>query len=343
LIVARKRDKFQENEQTTITVLLRKPSTSLEARALAFAILNARDTYIEIKDVKAFTYKVSSKELTKRLFNWGALLAFPDPELTRIANETLDGIIFGVKIPMTRLGTIAQIGIDAHQFHDAFQVTHGDVPGSYPAVFGGEEERRLKMSVSPNARILPKGVKTKAGEKLGDRLFREYSSVLLVPDRIRVNTAHVISICSTEPALSNIFYSVRLKSNDGKNNNEIKRLKALCLWLNTTWGILSILANRSETEGGWIRLKMTHWRLQPVLDVVKLDDNIIDKLANIFDKYSDKQLARLPNQFDPANIDPVRRSIDLEFLDVMGIKVKSEELDELYRRIHQNLKTWIGE
>jgi hypothetical protein len=40
---------------------------------------------------------------------------------------------------------------------------------------------------------------------------------------------------------------------------------------------------------------MTHWRLQPVLDVVKLGSDIIDKMANIFDKYSDKQLARLPD------------------------------------------------
>jgi hypothetical protein len=88
---------------------------------------------------------------------------------------------------------------------------------------------------------------------------------------------------------------------------------------------------------------MTHWRLQPVLDVVKLGSDIIDKMANIFDKYSDKQLARLPNQFDPANIDPVRRSIDLEFLDAVGIKVKPEELDKLYRKIHQSLKTWVGE
>jgi hypothetical protein len=88
---------------------------------------------------------------------------------------------------------------------------------------------------------------------------------------------------------------------------------------------------------------MTHWRLQPVLDVMKLDSDIIDKLANIFDKYSDKQLVRLPNQFDPANIDPVRRSIDVEFLDVVGIKVEPGELDKLYRRIHQNLKTWISE
>jgi hypothetical protein len=66
---------------------LKRPLTSLEARALAFAVLNEKDLgHIEIKDAKAFTYKVSRKDLNRRLFNWEALLAFPGSELTRAGN-----------------------------------------------------------------------------------------------------------------------------------------------------------------------------------------------------------------------------------------------------------------
>ena len=341
LVVARKRKNTEENEATTITILCKKPSTSLEARALALRILKSKDgEYLEVNGSKAYTYRASRKKLAERIFNWGSLMAFPDPQLTRIADEALDGNIFGTRVPMIRLGEIATIGIDAHQFHDAFRRVSGEPPGSYPAVYGGGEERRLQMLVKPNARIMSNEIKTKRGKIMrpGERLFKEFSGTLLVPDRIWVDTAHVIAMCSSEPVLSNIFYTLRLK-----NNKDADRLKALCLWLNTTWGALSILANRSETRGRWIRLKMTHWRLQPVLDVTKLDEEQAAKLATVFDIYCEKELRRLPEQFDPSNIDPIRKGIDRGFLEALGVKFTDEYLNSLYRLVYQNLSTWIGE
>ena len=53
--------------------------------------------------------------------------------------------------------------------------------------------------------------------------------------------------------------------------------KALVLWLNSTWGILSLLVNRQETEGPWTRLKVGQWRLLPVLDVASLDAGTLRK------------------------------------------------------------------
>jgi len=337
LIVARRREEPDENEETTITILLNKPSTSLEGRALAFKVLDANTlgiNYLEVNGARAYTYKVPRRKLIERLYNWGSLLAFPDPELTEVCDEILSGNLFGTNIPMARLGEIATIGIDAHQFHDAFEKIGGRPPHSYPAVYGGGEERRLYMLTEPNARILAKMVKTKKGkmEKPGDRLFKKFSSNLLIPDRIRVNTAHVIAIYCSEPVLSNIFYALKLKS-----ENVEAKLKALCLWFNTTWGILSILSNRSETEGAWIRLKMTHWRLQPVLDVTRLNEDVTNVLVRAFDKYCRKALKRLPEQFNPKDIDPTRLSIDKEFANALGITVSEEEFKELYKRIYENL------
>lgn len=64
------------------------------------------------------------------------------------------------------------------------------------------EERRLKMLVEANAEVLesPRG-----------RPFKEFSRPLLIPDRIHVDTAHVMPMCSTELASSNIFYILKLK------------------------------------------------------------------------------------------------------------------------------------
>jgi hypothetical protein len=41
---------------------------------------------------------------------------------------------------MTMLGKVTTIGIDAHQFHDAFKIVKGKPLGSYPIVYGGGEE-----------------------------------------------------------------------------------------------------------------------------------------------------------------------------------------------------------
>jgi len=341
LVVARRREPHEEDEEATITILLRKPSTSLEARALAFKILATKDGgYLEVNGSRAYAYRVSRKKFAERIFNWGSLLAFPEPKLTQIASDVLDGIIFNTNLPMARLGEIATIGIDRHQFHDAFQRVPQGTPGSYPAVYGGEEEIRSRMLTEPNTRIMSREARSKDGEvrRPGERLFNEFSSRLLVPDRIRVNTAHVIALYTAEPVLSNIFYALRLK-----NSKDEDRVKALCLWLNTTWGILSLLANRSETEGAWVNLKMTHWRLQPILDVTRLDEEKVRGLASVFDKYCREELRRLPEQFKPNDTDPIREGIDKDFLQVMEVKFSDKELNDLYSLVNQNLSTWTGE
>jgi hypothetical protein len=137
---------------------------------------------------------------------------------------------------------------------------------------------------------------------------------ILIPDRIRWNTAYVI------PLSSNIFYAIKLKSAD--NTRECAE-KTLVLWLNTTWGLLTVLINRQETRGRWTRLKMAQWRLLQVLDVMSLDSDTLKRLADIFDKYAEKPLRRIPEQFSPEDPDPVRLGIDKDF-----IKVLNPSIDE---------------
>jgi hypothetical protein len=112
-------------------------------------------------------------------------------------------------------------------------------------------------------------------------------------------------------------------------------------WLVERSAIVSNI--KQKTEGGWIRLTITKWKLQPVLDVTKLNEDCVRRLVAVFDKYCEKDLRRLPKQFDPGNIDPVRRGIDREFLEALDVEFYDEELDDLYRLIYQNLTAWIGE
>jgi hypothetical protein len=88
---------------------------------------------------------------------------------------------------------------------------------------------------------------------------------------------------------------------------------------------------------------MTHWRLQPVLDVTRLDEEKVRGLASVFDKYCREELRRLPEQFKPNDTDPIREGIDKDFLQVMEVKFSDKELNDLYSLVNQNLSTWTGE
>jgi hypothetical protein len=262
MFVAERTDNHLDGEETTFVTILRKPHTSIEAIALANRIDSREGSFIEAGKSMVFLTTVKRRELLDNVDNWGRFVFLPNIELQDEVINLLAGTLkignTKEELPLTRMNNlITTIGVDAHRFVDTFQVVSSNVPGSMRMLQGGEEEQRQTMSTSPNAYLLPIIERGKA-------IFKEKAGTLLVPDRIWVETAHVTSMLSTEPVLSNIFYSVRLK------DENLNRMKAVCLWLNTTWGILTILASREETRGGFIRLKMSQWRLLPVLDIDSL-------------------------------------------------------------------------
>jgi hypothetical protein len=331
LIVARKRQTPRQDEETTITTMLSKPLTSMEARALALKILKAPSReYLEVNGTKAFVHKFSRKDLIMNLDNWGRLCAFPSPQLNELVSGIFLGKLYGKRIPITFLGDIVDVvglAVRRGTFHEVFKQVRGRTPGALPALIGGEENLRRTITATPNAQVICKKPK-----------YLYTASKFLVPDRVWVETTHALALYCDVPAVSNLFFGLRPLEALRLGENS---LKALILWFNTTWGILSIFANRTETRGPWIELTTTKWKLLPVLNVKQLDDKIISKLVNIFDSCRRNELNRLPDQFNPDNIDPLRMKIDREFLEVIGIKVDEEELHKLYRMVYGNLKQWI--
>ena len=335
LIVARRTDEHFDNEETNFVLLLKKPRTSIEAIALANVIEAKEGDYVKAGESKAFLMNVQRDELLKNLDNWGRFISLPSPEILKEIKYILAGNLkLGspkAKIPMKRLNElISSIGVDRHRFTDTFEVVDDWVLGSVPMLHGGEEAQRKRMSTSPNAYALPIIERGKA-------LFEEIAGNLHVPNRIRVDTAHVTSMYSDERLISNIFYAVRLK------NESEGRLKALCLWLNTTWGILTVLTSREETHGGFISLNQSHWRLLPALDIDSLAKNKIKALAKIYDEFKDKELARIPEQYgSKGEVDKLRVQLDLSFLKCLGIQVEESVLLSLYSQIGSSLAQWMG-
>jgi len=242
--------------------------------------------------------------------------------------------IMKIPIPLTYLNNIIiSVGIDRRQYHDNFNTKNTQTP--YPVVYGGEESVRISMLVKPNAFAHPKTDKAK-------QIFEKHASRVLVPDRIRWNTAHVVALYCTEPVISNIFYAIRLKVSDKVMEYAEK---AFVLWLNTTWGMLTVVLSREETEGAWTSLKIGQWRLLKVLDVSALSLGTLESLAKVFDEYAGKALKRIPEQFDPNDPDPVRLGIDKDFIRTLFPAIDDEVLEgklkRLYRHVDVALKQWI--
>jgi hypothetical protein len=334
LIVAKRQDEHSPDKETVFINLLRKPRTALEAVYLANMIM---DSLTEGRESQFFSvgnaviYKVKRADLIRYVDNWGRFVALPDIELIQYAMDLINNneIKLGgtkIQVPITRLNDIIiSIGIDAHQYHDLFNVStapRSDYP--YPVLHGGGEEVRRTMIVKPNAYAQAK--KSRASE-----IYRDLSGTVLLPDRVRWNTTHALALYSETPALSNIFYAIRLRVDEN-----IRKLaeKALVLWFNSIWGLLTTFINREETEGLFTRLKMSQWRLLPVLNVTTLDNDKLTCLSETFDKYASAQFLvseRLIDQLESGN----RLNMDADVAKCLGMCVGNQELNELrelYRR-----------
>jgi hypothetical protein len=334
LIVAKRQDEHSPDEETVFINLLRKPRTALEAVYLANMIM---DSLTEGRESQFFSvgnaviYKVKRADLIRYVDNWGRFVALPDIELIQYAMDLINNneIKLGgtkIQVPMTRLNDIIiSIGIDAHQYHDLFNVSTAPRPDyPYPVLHGGGEEVRRNMIVKPNAYA-------QAKESRASEIYRNFSGSVLLPDRVRWNTTHVSALYSETPVLSNIFYAIRLRVGD-----DVRELaeKSLVLWLNSIWGLLTIFINREETEGLFTRLKMSQWRLLPVLNVTALSIDKLTCLSETFNKYASAQFLvseRLIDQLESGS----RLNMDADVAKCLGLHVGNQELNELrelYRR-----------
>jgi hypothetical protein len=330
LLVATRVDRHEDSEETVFVNLLRKPRTPGEALALAGRLLHG----VEVPG--AVVRVVKRGELLRLVENWNTFVAVADGYLVDYYLrflETGEVAVGGeaIRVPLTRFTyLIDRLGVSSPQFHSCFEVVEG--PTEYPVLYSGTEGVRLRILVEPNAYAVPRA--PCAGE-----LYSRYSSRLLLPDRVWWDTAHAVVLYSTRPTVSNVFYSARLRGGEAFE-------KATALYLNTTWGLLTVLFSREETRGRWTRLKVGHWRLLRVLDVGRLGSEVVARLVELFDRVSAKPLRRVVEQYDPKDPDPTRLEVDLGFLRALepGLDPGRAEggLLELYRRVHRALSLWLG-
>jgi hypothetical protein len=91
--------------------------------------------------------------------------------------------------------------------------------------------------------------------------------------------------------------------------------KALTVWLNSCLGLLTILANRTSTEGGWVAMKKADLEELPVLDLRQLTTEQLQGMADLFDGLAEAEFERLPGMVECA----ARRSLDEGLSQILGL------------------------
>jgi len=249
---------------------------------------------------------------------WVLPAAFAQSELVRSGYYLLEGTVYipGLgevgDIPMVNLDSRATLGPDGRDVYDGFNTTVS--PTAYEALWGMDSEEANTLTEEPNQYLSPLS-EAKSGRSLrdADTLWSRAGSLML-PKELRLNTNSIAGVTLPDKALSNVWWPTRW---DGSKEEENRRMeRCLALWLNSTLGLVSILAQRQDTEGPFVKFPKAWWKSVDVLDLDSLDEDQLEQLDEIWDKVSDDEFEPFP---EIAN-DEVRETIDDTFEDILNIE-----------------------
>ncbi len=208
-------------------------------------------------------------------------------------------------IRLCALGELGPLGPDRRDILDGFAYT--DTPTAYPFVAGHDTNERTTLQAVPNRYLAPLA-KPRAGRRLKNAVdLGQRAARLLVAERLRLDTACVVSMRCNRPVLSNVFWELGIA--DERHDS------ALTLWLNSSLGILTLLGTRTTTEGGWVSLKKGDLEEMPVLDARELSDWQLERLGELFEELAEEALLPLPEMGDCA----VRARLDAGLAEVLGL------------------------
>ena len=237
---------------------------------------------------------------------------FARADVTRSALRLLDdgevwvpGESESASIPLYRLDDIGQIGPDVRDVRDGFEPT-GSVT-AYPMVSGHNTEQRRRLFAEPDKYLAPLS-QARPGRKLKrvDQLWPK-AGQLLISERLWLNTTRVVAMSTDKPVLSNVWWPVKTGNHSWD--------KALSVYLNSSVGLLTLLATRNTTRGGWVKLKKVDLSATSVLDPRRLSPSQLQRLSDLFDALSEEEFERLPGM---AHC-PTRRRLDDGISEILGL------------------------
>ena len=308
LVCRRWPGKKKDKPPTRVVNLARNPATPAEAITVARAIENgtvANQNYGTVQEWPASKIAVG---------DWGAV-QFLSPYLCQRSAELAQGDLF----PQARLETIAEIGPAGRRIRDAFTRSNmPDVDGRV-ALWHHDTEMTQSMATKSDTHIVAKPSKANLAAK-----YWQQRSTLLLPNRMRLNTVRVLTVKLDLPAVGSAWSPCNLRGADTDREN---LEKAICVYLNSTIGVLALLGDRTNTTPSYPRFSLDDLRNLSVPNFTALGANAINQLAAAYDAHASDILLPLPQM----DADPVRRALDAAVVTALGLD------DELVSTIRRQL------
>lgn len=317
LLVARKKtdDAGTESDATICLNLWRNPRSIIEALTLADTALRASPASVDGQGscrlqtdgtVWGESIEVSWSKLSTQ--EWSPIF-FAQTDLVRAAfslvrdyEVSIPGAA-SVRLPLVALGDLGVFGPDGRDIHDGF--TTSDTPTPYPALWGHDSLVVTSMAQKPNKYLVPRAAAAKGRPLRRLSLLWPRAGEVMMAERLWFNTHRLTAVLLPEPALANVWWPFRLGGRVSESLLPLAR-KALVLWMNSTLGVLSLVAVREETRGAWCAFKKPVLARLPVPNFASLDREDLEDLATAFDRLAFRKLLPFPQMAE----DPVRADID---------------------------------
>ena len=298
LLICRRRNGNGPIPPTRVVNLARNPSTPVEALDTAARIERTSETAGQV------SHDFTVQQVDSGRIERGDWLAvnFLSPFLVD-AYQTLSETNSGA-VPTVPLSTLADVGPAGQRIRDVFTHSEMPTPSGRRALWYHKTDVSRSMRAETDVYIEPKPAVR--DRRLAEKYWEQRSRMLL-PHRVRLNLTRVAAVMLPEPALGSIWTPCR------PYNPDIA--KSLCLYLNSTPGLLSLLGERDNRVPSYPSFSLDTLRGLPVPNLAALPSAELELLDGWFDWLQNDTLLPFPRMHE----DPVRRQIDEAVTQALGL------------------------
>ena len=312
LLVCRRWNGNGPKPPTRVVNLARNPATPVAALDTAIRIENAwtagspspRDFTVQAVDAQ----RIANGD-------WSAV-NFLSPFLTESYRDlTESGAHTYSVVPLSAL---ADVGPEGRRIRATYTPSQMPTPSGRRALWHHKTDVTQSMQAETDVYIEPKNVlknedkpkKPAKGQKPKrplSEIYWDQRSNMLLPHKLRLNLARVAAVTLPEQAVGSIWTPCRL--------HDPALSKALCLYLNSTPGLLTMLGRRDNRVPSYPSFSLDTLRALPVPNFAELGAAEFDLLSNWFDWLKGETLQPFPQM----HADPVRKLIDDAVCKALGL------------------------
>ena len=319
LIVATRNPQEAHRSRVRFVNLTANPDEPVQAMSLTRKLLTMDEEVVPLE----------SRAINIGQTSWGSMLRVPQAQLTagpwsyaalaqaelvliaEAAVSNSGGLLAG--IPTTELRNLADLGPYHMQIKSSSQglftivETNDPLTPGIPAIWHHKSKQNTTMEARANARLERRGDK----DELEQTRMLKRQGRLHVSSEIRMASQRVAAVLTKIPMLG-----VRSWATVSPRNPVPGAEEALCLWLNSTPGLLLRIVHGNRPYLGRSGLPHELARTMSVLDIRKLTP---EKLAFSLSIYEELRMKRF-KEFNAISSDPVRHELNTRFCcEVLGL------------------------